>query len=436
MFRNNYRWFIMSFISILMVINFMDRVVVSIATGPIMKEFGFTNTQWGIILSAFFWGLVPFSLIAGVGADKFGPKKIWVWGVTLWSVCTMGTAWAWNFISLVVARVLFGVGEGPTLSNGIRIMTNWMSPKEYGSATGVAFGGIYLGPAFGAPIIVWMISEYGWRMPFYVMGLLGLIWVLGWYKWFTDRPENNKYVSKEEKEWILKEQEGIASSSTGEQQSIKQLLMIPKGVRGTIIANWWSAFCFGYALYFLMTWLPGYLNMQRGFDMKSMGFALMFPWIGAALGLVFGGRFSDFLLKRTGSKRIARAYLTAGSFLVVAVTLFYAVKVDSALYAIILLTAAAMVNAVTGALVAPVVVDTMPEQAGSQGGLLQLFQTFPGIFAPILTGYIVDSTQSFNYAFYFAAFLVLTATITSFVFIRPPQQQHAAEKEKALIMTH
>ena len=214
MFKNKFRWFIILFLSILMIINFVDRIVISLATEPIMKEFGFSASQWGWVLSAFFWGLVPFSFIAGIGSDKFGPKKIYSWGVVVWSVFTVATAGAWNLITFFIARVFFGVGEGPTQSNGIKVISNWVSPKEYSRAYGYAFGGLFLGPAIAAPILGWMIAQFGWRMPFYILGALGFLWVIGWKKLFTDRPENNKYVSESEKKWILEQQSQIAAMST------------------------------------------------------------------------------------------------------------------------------------------------------------------------------------------------------------------------------
>ena len=412
-----------------MIINFVDRIVISLATEPIMKEFGFSASQWGWVLSAFFWGLVPFSFIAGIGSDKFGPKKIYSWGVVIWSAFTVITAGAWNIITFFIARVFFGVGEGPTQSNGIKVISNWVSPKEYSSAYGFAFGGLFLGPAIAAPILGWMIAEFGWRMPFYIMGALGFLWVIGWKKLFTDRPENNKYVSESEKKWILEQQSQISVNvdESGKKKTIKELLSIPKEVRKTIIANWWAAFCFGYALFFLMTWLPGYLNMQRGFDMNSMGFALMFPWLGAAVGIMGGGRIADYLLQKTGSRKIARAYWCAGSFLVSTIAMFVTVSIESAALAIVVLTIASMAMASAGGVVGPVLAETLPGQAGAQGGVLQVFQTLPGIIAPVITGYIVEATQSFNNAFYLTSFVLLSGVVITFLFLRPPHKKEGEE---------
>ena len=209
MFKGKYRWFIMLLITILMFVNFMDRIVISLATGPIMEEFGFSGTQWGIILSSFFWGLVPFTFLMGIWTDKFGPKKIWTWTVLWWSLFTAATAFSFNFISMVIARIGFGIGESSSMATGLRVISNWMSPKENGRAFGVANCGVFIAPALGSPIFVWMIATYGWRAPFYLLGGLGIIWVLIWLKFFTDRPHQNKYVSKEEKQWLTAEQKQL-----------------------------------------------------------------------------------------------------------------------------------------------------------------------------------------------------------------------------------
>lgn len=421
MFQRHFRWAILCYISVLMIINFLDRIIISIATGPIMNEFNFTATQWGVILSAFFWGLVPSSLLGGIASDQLGPKKVWLWGVTWWSGFTMATAGAFNYVTFLVARIFFGFGEGPTLSNGVRVITDWVSPKEYSTAYGITFGGVYLGPALGAPIIIWLIDAYGWRVPFYVLGIVGLVWVIGWYKWFTDRPEDNPYMSHAEKKWILSEQQELVSGSQGQNKSIKTLLSIPKSVRGTILANLWGGFCFGYGLYFLMTWLPGYLSIQRGLSQLSMGFGLMFPWLGASFSQLVGGRLVDIIYRWTRSRRIARAYWAAGWFFVVSVSLILAVRVDLVVNAIILLTIASMANAFTSVTFGSVIAETVPNQAGSQAGLLQMCYTLPGILAPIITGYIIDNTHSFVNAFYLAAMISVSGIITILAFLRPPE---------------
>ncbi|MBP2076042.1 MFS transporter [Oceanobacillus polygoni] len=424
MLKHNVRWIMLLLVTLIFFIQFVDRVIISLATEPMMEEFGFTPSQWGIILSAFFWGLVPFSIIAGLAADKYGSKKVFLVGSVFWSICTAGTALAFNFVSLLIARILFGAGEGPSLSNGVRIVTNWFSPREYSSALGVAFAGVYLGPALASPIIVWMIASYGWRTPFYVMGVIGILWAICWYKVYTDRPEKNRFLSNEEKAWILSEQGEVSKSSdSAKNKSLKELLTIPKGLRGTIFANLWGFFCVGYALFFLLTWLPGYLSIERGLSLQSMGWALTVPWIGAAFGQILGGRCSDLIYSKTNSRRIARAYWSVSWFAILTVSLIFVVQIQSVLGAVVFLTISSISLASAAAPLGAVIAETVPENAGSFGGLSQVAQTMPGILAPIITGFIVELTSSFNMAFYLTAIIVGSGVIILGLFSKPPEKK-------------
>lgn len=437
MLKSNFRWAILLFITLIYFIQFVDRVIISLATEPIMEEFGFSASQWGIILSAFFWGLVPFSIISGLAADRYGSKKVFLVGAVFWSIFTAGTALAFNYVSFLVARVLFGVGEGPSLSNGVRIVTNWFSPREYSSALGVAFAGVYLGPALASPVIVWMISSYGWRSPFYAMGVMGILWAICWYKIYTDRPEKNRFMNSQEKEWLLAEQGDIAKSTdSGKNKSLKELLTVPKGFRVSMIANLWGFFCVGYALFFLLTWLPGYLSMERGLSLQSMGWALTIPWIGAALGQAIGGRCSDMIYKKTGSRRIARAYWTTGWFAVLMVSLIFVVKIQSVSGAVTFLTISAISLASAAAPLGAVVAETVPEKAGSFGGFSQVAQTLPGIIAPIVTGFIVEATGSFSMAFYLAAAIIGSGVIIIGLFLKPPEKVFNVTNTEPIVNVH
>ncbi|VEF46756.1 hexuronate transporter [Bacillus freudenreichii] len=417
-----FRWLIASFITVVFFIQFIDRVIISLATEAIMNEFGFSPGQFGIILSAFFWGLVPAGVFAGLAADRWGSKRVFTWGAAWWSLFTVATAGAFNLGSFIIARLLFGVGEGPALSNAIRIVTNWFSPREYSTALGLANSGVYIAPALATPVLVWMIATFGWRSPFYIMGAIGIIWVLCWLKWYTDKPESNPYIKEEEKQWLKIEQGEVSESSDfGKGKSFKELLSVPREVRGTIFANLWALFCFGFVFYFLLTWLPGYLMIERGLDLKSMGVVASIPWIGAAIGSLVGGRISDYLYQRTNSRRISRAFLAAGWFAILAACLVLVHQMTSILGLVSILTFACFVLSCGHAPITTVIAETVPERAGSIGGLTQLAQTLPGIFAPMITGFLVEITGSFSSTFTFSAGLIISGIVVMVLFLHPPE---------------
>ncbi len=426
----------LSYVTIIMFINFVDRIIISAATGPIMEEFGFSATQWGLILSAFFWGLVPFAFLSGIAADKWGPKKVWNIGVTWWSIFTIATPFAFNYVTFLIARIFFGAGEGPTLSNGIRVISNWVSPRETSTAACVVFLGVKLGPALGTPIIVWIIATYGWRVAFYVMGVMGLVWLFGWLRIFTDSPADNKYMSKEEKAWLAKEQGNVVSATISDKPSFKELFSMPKEVRKTLVTNLFSGFCFGYVLYFSMTWLPGYLTMELNMSLKTMGTVIMVLWLFAAFTSVIGARILDKLINKTGNRRIW-GYWQSASFLIIGICMFFAGFVDSVSLILVFLTIAISANTLAESCINSVIPSIAPERAGSQAGLLQLAYTVPGIIAPIVTGIIVDMTNSFSFAFFLIAILVTIGSIVSLLFMRPSKMDvKGTEQIKPIIINH
>ena len=169
-----------------------------------------------------------------------------------------------------------------------------------------------------------------------------------------------------------------------------------------------------------MTWLPGYFTIQRGLSLQSMGFALMVPWLAALFGWLTSGKISDKIFEITGSKRFARGYWTAGWLTILTISLYLVAIVDSAITSIAFLALASWAAGSVGVIVGPVIIDTVPKQAGSLGGILGICQTTPGIIAPIITGYIVDVTQSFTNAFILAAVLTVSGAFIALFFLKPP----------------
>lgn len=384
-----------------------------------MAAFHLNALQWGIVLSAFFWGIVPFSLVAGVLADKWGAKRVWTIGAVWWSAFTIVTSFAFSYVSLILARLFFGMGEGPTLSNGVKVVSDWTAPEEHTTGTGLAFGGVMLAPAIGAPLIVSLISHHGWQSGFYLLGALGILWVIGWQFLFTDNPLKSRLMSNDEKEWLRQRIPHLTSSRAEGVGALRGLISIPRHQLPTVLSNLWAGFCFGYALYFVMTWLPGYLSLDRHMSLQSMGIAVMFPWFAATLGQIGGGRMSDLIGRLTHSARISKAYWVAACFIVVAITMFLTIQAHSATEAVVWLTLGALANASAGPIFGGVVADTTPMNAGAQAGLLQVFYTLPGAIAPIITGAIVQGTHSFNSAFIIAGVVMVSGTVAVVLFMHP-----------------
>src|SRR5579862_4707871 len=162
-------------------ITYMDRVVISNAAPSIRSEFGFSLVTMGWILASFRWSYALFQIPGGWLGDRIGPRKALALIVTWWSIFTSATALAFNAASMVAIRFLFGVGEAGAFPIATRSLSRWMLPSERGFAQGITHAGSRLGAALTPPLVVFLILKYGWRVPFYVFGAIGLVWAAAWF---------------------------------------------------------------------------------------------------------------------------------------------------------------------------------------------------------------------------------------------------------------
>src|SRR3954452_15750033 len=183
-------------------ITYIDRVVISSAVPHIRQEFGFSLPTMGWILSAYYWGYSTFQVPGGWLGDRIGPRRALALIVTWWSLFTCLTALTWNATSMLVARFLFGLGEAGAFPIATRSLSRWMLPSERGYAQGITHAGSRLGAALTPPLVVALMTSYGWRPRFLCFGVLGIGWAAVWYFWYRDTPSEHKSVNRAELEMI------------------------------------------------------------------------------------------------------------------------------------------------------------------------------------------------------------------------------------------
>jgi len=169
-------------------ITYMDRVAISSAVPSLQHEFGFDLVTIGWILGAFQWAYAIFQIPAGWLGDRFGPRRALTAVVVWWSTFTMATTMMWSAGAMAACRFLFGMGEAGAFPIATRSLSRWMLPSERGLAQGVTHAGARLGGALTPTLVVLLIARYGWRMPFFVFGLLGLAWAATWYWFYRNTP--------------------------------------------------------------------------------------------------------------------------------------------------------------------------------------------------------------------------------------------------------
>ena len=302
-------------------ITYMDRVVISAAIPSIEKEFGFTDVTIGWILAAFQLAYALFQIPGGWLGDRFGPRKALAGVVIWWSTFTALTVVSWNATSMIVIRFLFGMGEAGAFPIATRSLSRWMLPSERGWAQGVTHAGSRLGGALTPILVVWIISHFGWRAPFVIFALVGIIWAIFWFWYYRDSPNDHAGVNAEERELIS--QALGRRTAAGKQKAVvpwKQILTSPQM---WLLAAMYA--CYGYSIGIYLQWFPKYLVDAHGFSLTQMGFYASLPLMAGVAGDIAGGWTSDEVLKRTGNLKMARrlvaivGFVLAGAMIMLAI---------------------------------------------------------------------------------------------------------------------
>jgi len=398
------RGWISLFLFTLAMINYIDRVALSVAAKPIAQEFGLSPVAMGYLFSSFLWTYLACLIPMGILVDRWGTKAVNAGGITLWSLATMATGGAWNFAALVATRLAMGVGEATTFPAGGRVVREWIPMSERGVTNAIFIAGTQAGPAVGALIVAWIISLVGWRGSFLVVGAAGFVWLAAWLIWF-DRPERVRWLGAEERAKILSER-GAETRALERRASAGRVLDLlrTRTMWGLALAEG----CAVYTQYLFLTWLPSYLQTTRQISILKTGLFTALPYAGAALLGILLGRLSDRILTRDALGQGRRRSMGVVMMLSSAVILF-APFVESIGVLLLLFTLSLTGIATAIALNFSLVNDLLhtPEDSGKAMAILVVGGNTFGIAAPIITGYVIQITGSYNWAFGIAGLLLV-----------------------------
>ncbi|MDE1007761.1 MFS transporter [Paraburkholderia agricolaris] len=415
------RWFVVALLFLAGVINYLDRAALSIAAPLIQKDLNFSHAQMGIVFSSFFIGYALFNFVGGVLSDKVGAKRVFGTAMGVWSVFCGATALASGIGSLIVLRVLFGMGEGPFSSSNSKMVNNWFPRKEVASAIGVISSGTPLGGALAGPVVGFMAVQFGWRWAFVAIMLLGLLWLVLWAATTTEHPHENTRVTPDEIELIRAgqaDEQAIAHSADGERLGLRHFLKKP-----IILATAFAFFSYNYVLFFFLSWFPTYLTEAHHLSLRDMSFATVIPWLLGSIGLAAGGFISDFILRLTGKPLLSRKLVLGSCLGAAAVCVALAGRVASTQSAVALMSVSIFFLYVTGAVYWAVIQDTVPrEHVGGVGGFVHLLANLAGVIGPAVTGFIVEATHgNYTSAFVLAGAIAVLGAVCSLVWIREPR---------------
>jgi ACS family hexuronate transporter-like MFS transporter len=394
-----FRYVIMAVLLSVTIVNFADRGALSFASEQVIKEFNFNRSSWGAVLGFFGYGYMVGGLLGGVLSDRWGPKRVWILAGLAWSLCEAATALAGElglaFIGgsalagFATVRILFGISEGPAFPLLNKSVSLWATPRERAVMSSLVLVSAPVGALIAAPISVGLMLLTGsWRAMFVLLGLASLATIGILYLLFTDSPAENSFVNAAELEEITERsshQDSLSPNASG--LSSRESIFSP-----SLLLNAIGFFSSLYVTFLVLTWMPKYLQDQQHVSLSALSYTGMVPWLGACGTVLMGGLFSDWLLARTHNLNFARSWFAGGSLLVVGVLLLCVQWTSDVWSAILLIAVANAMNQLPNSAFWIIIVDISPQTlVGLRSGITLVIASSASVFAPTLTGILVQS---------------------------------------------
>ena len=416
-----YRFRLISLSTLAVFICYIDRINISVAAVEIQGQFGWDNTQLGLVLSSFFVGYIFTQYLGGFLADRYGGKRVLGYGVLLWSLFTILTPLAAHngFFLLLLTRVLMGLGEGITFPAWHSLYARWVPFQERTRAIAFTNSGIPLGSIFAyiaTPIIMIL---FGWEWAFYSFGGLGILWFFFWQRNITSLPADHPNISKEELDYILAE--APASEIAPKLPPFKTLIK-NKPLWAIIVAH----FCANWPLFVLISWLPIFIKDGLGIsyqdDTATFILLILIPSAVSVIFLNLGGYLSDLYLKKGYQTLTIRRTCTIIGFGGSALCLALIPSVMSIMGVMVMLSITNICAGIGTGGFSVNHADIGPKHTGSLMGISATIATIPGIVGVAISGLLVDLTGSFDSVFYLASAILLFGGSFYFTFVSTDTQ--------------
>ena len=417
------RWRIAWLLGIGVLVNYFDRVNLSVSSQALVATFGISDVVFGYLSSAYNWTYAACQLPIGVVLDKFGVRRVGRVGTFLWSVASFGAAVTPSLNGLFGARFLLGIGEAPTFPSNAKAVGMWFPEHERGLSTALFDGAAKFASAIGVPLIGAFLLYAGWRWSFALTGAISFIYFLYFWRVYRD-PEEDAELTEAERQYIRQDKSAPApaSSAHASPASANPAIQPPSSI-GRLLAQrkvlglTLGMGAYNYVFYLLLTWLPRYLATSLHVELFHSFLYTSVPWLVATFtDVAIGGWLIDHLIHRgRDANRVRRVVLIAGTAFGLGILgAARAHDAASALFWISMsiggLSAASPVLWATPALI------VRRNDVGKVGGIANFAGQISGISAPIITGYLVSSLHSYFWVFGVAA-IYLAIGIAGYFFL-------------------
>ena len=389
---------VLALLGISVFINYLDRGNLSIAAPLLKDELGISGSQLGILLSAFFWTYACLQLFSGWLVDRLNVNWVFAGGFFLWSAATAATGVVHAFAALLLLRMLLGMGESVAYPSYSKIIALNFPEEQRGLANAVLSAGLVLGPGIGVLFGGMLMARFGWRPFFIVLGLVSLLWLVPWIRWMP---------------------QGCAATLT-EARGVPSLgeFLRMRSAWGTCV----GLFCFNYVSYVLITWLPFYLVRERHFSMKEMARIGGIAYLLGACFATIAGRLSDRWILSGATPTLVRKTITGGGLALSGIFVGVSVVGGPGYCVAALILGLIFFGVSSSNLWAITQTLAGPLAAGRWTGFQNFVGNLAGAAAPSVTGFVLDRTGHFSWAFAILTAVALAGT-ASWVFLVGPVER-------------
>jgi MFS family permease len=401
---------VLGLLCVMYFITYVDRVNVSTAAIEFSKDFHLSNTQVGFVFSAFAYPYLIFQVIGGWVGDRFGPRRTLTICSLVWAGATVLSGLSTGLVSLIVARVLLGLGEGATFPTATRAMSNWTATNRRGFAQGITHAFSRVGNAITPPIVTWLMIAVSWRGAFIVLGVFSFVWAIIWGWYFRDNPRDHAKITATELD-ILPAFVGVK-----ETPAVPWMPLIKRMLPVTLVY-----FCYGWTLWLFLTWIPQYFLHNYHMNLKNSALFASGIFFAGVLGDSLGGHLTDWLLTRTGSRTKARSYMVVVCNLAALAALLPILFVHDATIAAICLSLGFFFAELTIGPMWAIPMDIAPKYSGTASGFMNMGSALAAILSPVVGGWIIDVTGNWDWPFIGSMGLMVVGAV--FAFAMKPEQK-------------
>jgi MFS transporter, ACS family, glucarate transporter len=368
-------------------LTYLDRVNVSTAAAGFSKDFDLSKTQIGLVFSAFAYPYLFLQIVGGFISDRFGARRTLIACGLIWAAATALTGLAAGLASMIVARVLLGIGEGATFPAATCAMSRWVVKEERGFAQGFTHAAARIGNAAAPAVVVAIMASYGWRASFFVCALLSFAWVALWAVTFTEYPKDHPRAS-------ALELSNLPPPRAAASKAVPWSRLIARMAPVTIVY-----FCYGWTLWLYLSWIPQYFLHSQHLDLKQSALFASSVFFAGVIGDTLGGIVTDRLLKSSKRLEVARSYMVCVCMFLTLVSLVPLMFTHSLGISLACLSAGFFFAEMTIGPMWAIPMDISVEYSGTASGIMNTGSALAAIISPVVSGYLIDVSGNWQLPF-------------------------------------